>query len=84
MMGDPQLPFFVKWECVAAEHPSAGGSNVGIDLIEVGGDVDVVDAWLGETSRDPLKGIKIQWNDDDDAGIQAITFRTPNGLVRVD
>jgi len=84
LMSDPQLPFFVKWECVAAEHPSAGSSSVGIDLIEVSGDADVVDAWLGKSSRDPLEGIKVQWTDVDDAGIQAITFRTPNGVVRID
>lgn len=84
IMKDSQLPFFLEWESPAEQHPSAGGSAVAIDSIEVSGDPAVVAAWLDDPRTDALADVKVTWLEADEPGIQAITFRTPNGTVRID
>lgn len=83
-MTDPQLPFFVSWECNSSEHPSAGGTAaVGLDRIEICGDPDAVDEWAGfSVSPD---NVRVEWLDSpDEEGVIAVWFTTPHGAVRID
>lgn len=85
LMEDPQLPFFVEWLSPSAEHPSHGGHDIRIVKIEIAGDADVVAEWLGEPRNHPLDDIEVEWFPaEDEAGIMAVTFETPKGLVRID
>lgn len=84
VMEDPQLPFFVQWHCATTEHPSSGGGPVSIRRIEIAGDPAVVSAWLGESVDHPLDDIDVDWVSDDDPGVLAVWFDTPNGPVRID
>jgi hypothetical protein len=83
---DPQLPFFVEWESDAAHHPSFPGSPIALRRLEIAGDEDTVDTYLGTSARQPLDGIDVEWLSpfDDDTGLVAAVFDTPRGEVRVD
>ena len=83
---DPQLPFFTQWEAGPADHPSAGGSSITLTGLEIAGDEDTVDAYLGTSARQPLDGVEVTWlgPDVDDRGLVAATFATPSGFVRLD
>ncbi len=83
-MADPQLPFFVSWECNSSEHPSAGGSaGIGIERIEIGGAPETVNGWAG-ISVSP-ENASIDWIDSaDEEGLIAVWFTTPHGSVRID
>lgn len=84
VMEDPELPFFVEWSCPNTEHPSAGGSPVAIERIEVAGDAAAVTSWLDASDGSLLDGIGIEWVDADEPGITAVWFSTPHGSVRID
>jgi hypothetical protein len=84
VMADPQLPFFVEWQCDATEHPSAGAGPVSIGRIEIAGDPDTISVWLGEPKDHPLDDISVEWVDADEQGLVAVWFETPVGSVRID
>jgi hypothetical protein len=83
---DPQLPFFVQWDSDVTHHPSAGGSPIALRRLEIAGDEQTVDAYLGTSARQPLDGIGVDWLStfDDDTGVIAAVFDTPRGEVRID
>lgn len=83
---DPQLPFFVQWETDDGHHPSSAGSAIELKRLEIAGDEETVDAYLGTSSRQPLDGIEVEWlsTADGDTGVVAAIFDTPNGEVRID
>lgn len=83
---DPQLPFFVKWEVAAEDHPAFGGSRIALRALEIAGDEITVDEYLGTSSRHPLDGVDVEWLSpfDGDSGVVAATFSTPRGEVRID
>jgi hypothetical protein len=83
---DPQLPYFVNWISDEQHHPSAGGSNVRLTSLQIAGDEDTVDAYLGTSARQPLDGIEVQWLADLDAdrGVVSATFQTHAGPVTLD
>jgi len=83
---DPQLPFFVEWESDAQHHPSAPGSPIALRRLEIAGDEDSVDNYLGTSARQPLDGIDVEWlsSVDEETGVVAAVFDTPRGEVRVD
>lgn len=84
-MADPQLPYFVHWEVDAAHHPSAGAGPVRISELEIAGSPERIARWLGEPASHPLDDVDVQWLDSDEAaGLVAVTFSTPHGLVRID
>ncbi len=84
VMEDPQLPFFVKWDCETTEHPSAGGGPVSIARLEIAGDADTIGTWLGQPKDHPLDDIDVDWVEAEDAGVVAVWFETPHGSVRID
>ena len=83
-MVDPQLPFFVQWTSDPAQHPSAGGREVELLRLEIAGDHDRVDEWLGGDSASVLTDIDITWDEPvERAGLTAAVFSTPHGEVRI-
>lgn len=84
VMEDPELPFFVEWSCPNTEHPSAGGSAVAIERIEMAGEPDAVSARLGTDAAHLLDGIDVEWVEAEDDGLVAVWFTTPHGSVRID
>ena len=84
--GDPQLPFFVHWLSDEEHHPSAGGSTVVLTRLEIAGDEQTVDAYLGRPARQPLDGVAVDWvaPSHEDTGVIAAVFVTASGEVRID
>jgi hypothetical protein len=84
LINDPQLPFFVHWESDPAEHPSQPGNGVQLVRIEIAGDPHRVAEWLGEPTSHPLDDVDVEWTaPHGQPGIQAVHFRTSDGLVRI-
>ena len=83
---DPQLPYFVHWESPASEHPSVSGSTVELAQLEIAGDEPTIDAYLGTSTKQPLDGIEVSWQEpgDEGTGVIAATFHTAHGDVRID
>lgn len=82
---DPQLPFFVEWESDPVHHPSVPGSPITLRRLEISGDEETVDAYLGTSARQPLDGVEVEWlSPDGDTGLVAAVFDTPGGEVRID
>lgn len=84
LMEDPQLPYFVQWECAETEHPSAAGGPVAIGKLELAGDPETISAWLGEPKEHPLDEIDVEWMNADEPGVLAVWFSTANGMVRIE
>ena len=83
LQSDPQLPFFVRWLSGQPSHPSKGGGEIAVLRIEIAGDPDRVDDWLGGRSADVLRDIDIDWvAPNGQPGLIAATFGTPHGVVR--
>ena len=84
VLDDPSLPFFVEWSSPVEDHPSAGGSGVGIERIEVCGDRAAVATWLGTGHDERLDEVAVEWVESDEPGLVAVWFTTPHGPVRID
>lgn len=82
----PQLPFFVTWQSDAAHHPSVGGSGIALRRLEIGGDPNTVQEYLGLPTQHLLDAVEIDWADFDegDGGLLAAVFETAAGTVRID
>ena len=85
LQSDPQLPFFVQWETPAELHPSAGASGkISLESLDIAGDPARVTEWLGAPVEQPLEDVKVEWvAPNGTPGIVAVSFQTPNGLVRL-
>ncbi len=85
LAADPQLPFFVQWHTEPDDHPSAGGSSVRLTRLEIAGDRDRVEDYLGTSADAPLEGVEVEWVDPEEGtGVVAAEFETANGSVRID
>lgn len=84
LIADPQLPFFTCWEIQPDQHPSVGGGPVTLDRLEMCGDPDRLQEWLGAPLDAVLQEARVEWVDADEPGVVAVWFRTLHGLVRVD
>lgn len=84
LQADPQLPFFIKWLSDAESHPSVGGGDIRLVKLEIAGDPHRVDEWLGGKADHVVDGLEIAWNaPNGQPGIDAVTFHTPAGPVRI-
>lgn len=82
---DPSVPYFVQWTVPADQHPSAAASGaVGIVGCEIAGDVDRIRDALGGPIDSPVDSADIDWVDAEEPGLQAVLFRTSQGVVRID
>jgi len=84
LQSDPQLPFFVQWEH-GTEHPSEGASGkLHLDCLEIAGDPERLQEWLGDAEADPLEDVEVEWvAPHGTPGIVAAQFQTTKGLVRI-
>jgi Glyoxalase-like domain len=82
---DPQLPFFVQWQCANGLHPSAGATgHVALAKVEIAGDPERVADWLGTPAEHRIGDFEVQWLPDHGrTGIVAVDFATPEGIVRI-
>ncbi|QGN33837.1 VOC family protein [Microlunatus sp. Gsoil 973] len=87
LQSDPQLPFFLKWTSDMALHPSNSASTdpkIKLLGLEIAGDPDRVDDWLGGHADTVLTDFEIKWiAPNGQPGILAATFATPEGEVRI-
>jgi len=85
LQSDPQLPFFVQWETSADLHPSVGATGrISLEALEIAGDPARVTEWLGAPVEQPLEDVKVDWvAPNGTPGVVAVSFQTPNGLVRL-
>jgi hypothetical protein len=81
----PHRPFFVQWEGDPVDHPSTGASGqISLESLEIAGDPARVSEWLGQPVERPLEDVKVEWvAPNGTPGLVAVTFQTPNGLVRI-
>jgi hypothetical protein len=85
LLDDPALPFFIQWQVEPALHPAATSDGTlapGITRVEICGDAAKVGEWLGEPVA--KADFQIDWVDEDEPGLSAVTFSTGNGEVRID
>ena len=84
---DSQLPFFIQW--LTSNHPSTDGKGLAeISKIEIAGSETKIESWLNSDIKSTLVGIELTVIDpsknDGETGIVAVTFKTPNGTIRLD
>jgi hypothetical protein len=87
LITNPQLPFFIQWDVERSEHPSAGAAaDVSVVRLEIAGEPDVVNEWVGSTNGHPLDDVDVEWlpTGAGDAGLVAVHFDTAAGPVRID
>ena len=83
LQADPQLPFFLKWVSDESVRPKALAGSIQLIRLEIAGDKNRVDEWLGGPSEQ-LLDFDIEWvAQNGQPGIVAAHFRTDNGKVRV-
>ncbi len=84
LIGDRQLPFFVKWRSDPSVHPSAGGHEVELLKIEIAGDHGRIDEWLGGQAGSVLSDVDVDWTQPEgEPGLVGAVFSTPRGEVRI-
>jgi hypothetical protein len=82
---DPQLPFFVQWHTAPEDHPSAGGSRVRLQRLEIVGNQHRLEDYLGTSASALFNGVEVDWlPPGDDTGLVGVVFDTANGPVRID
>ena len=85
LMADPQLPFFVKWTSDPELRPSALPPEP-VELLEIrlSGSPERVSEWVGEDLGPVFDGVALSFNSPNgNPGIEAVTFRCPNGIVTI-
>jgi len=84
MQSDPQLPFFVNWVSSADLHPSVGGGDITLVRLEIAGDRDRLDRWLGGQTDTVLEDVDVEWiAPNGQPGLVAAVFETAQGTVRI-
>jgi hypothetical protein len=85
LQADPQLAFFVEGEGDPVDQPATGASGqISLESLEIAGDPARVSEWLGQPVERPLEDVKVEWvAPNGTPGLVAVTFQTPNGLVRI-
>lgn len=85
LLADPQLPFFVKWTSEAELRPSAlPPEDVEILEIRLSGSHERVSEWIGLELGPVFDGVALTFNSPNgNPGIEAVTFRCPNGIVTI-
>lgn len=85
LKSDPQLPYFIQWDCPPQQHPSRGSSGqVALRTLEIAGQPTRVADWLGHDEEGPLEEVAVEWvAPHGNPGVVAARFATRAGLVRV-
>lgn len=81
------LPFFIRWDSPAEEHPSRlETSSTRLVGLTLGGDVPVVREWLGISDApegDFESDVEFGFVEDDEARLFDVTFETRDGAVSI-
>jgi hypothetical protein len=56
---------------------------VSITEFALSGDRESLTSWLGDTPETLLDDIALTWVEDEEVGLSAVTFQTPNGSVTI-
>ena len=85
MRADPQLPYVTSWDIDPSEHPSQmADSEIELVALDIAGSPQRLSDWLGEPAVHALEQIDVNWTAPHGLpGIMAVTFRTPQGDVRI-
>jgi len=85
MRADPQLPYVTSWDIDPSEHPSQmTESDIELVALDIAGSPQRLSDWLGEPAVHALEQIDVNWTAPHGLpGIMAVTFRTPQGDVRI-
>ena len=84
LLADPQLPYFVKWVSEPSVLPSALDGTIKLKRIEITGNRERVEAWMGVAIGQVFDDVKIKFSGENgQPGIRSITFETANGPVRI-
>lgn len=82
-----EFPFFIQW--LSSEHPSQEGTPV-VEIIKmvIADKNQLAGSWFKDEILNSLGDISIEWIDssrnEDESGIVAIYFKTPNGVLLLD
>ena len=84
LLADPQLPYFLKWVSDPSVLPSALDGTIKLKRIEITGNRDRVEAWMGIPFGEVFDGVKVKFSGEHgQPGIRSVTFDTPNGPVKI-
>jgi hypothetical protein len=86
MIENPQSPFFFEWQGPKEHHPAFGGERAGIKVLGIEINSPTQDLGAMATELVPLADL-ITWVNDAETsefGVNAVTFETPHGHVRID
>ncbi|MEP9384981.1 VOC family protein [Nocardioides sp. KR10-350] len=92
LIADPQLPYFIHWEMDPKLHPGNAGSDITLTCLEISGDPQRVQDYLGEDLDErvdpwtgkPAENVEIRWvAEHGTPGLLAANFMTPHGEVRI-
>ena len=84
LMSDPQLPYFIKWTSDESVLPRALGGQLQLAELEIAGNEERVEDWIGAEVDGSFDGVYIRFTSPNgQPGIDAVTFNTPAGRVRI-
>jgi hypothetical protein len=84
LLADPQLPYFLKWDSDPSVLPSALDGNIRLKKIEITGNRERVEDWMGVAIGDEFDGVKVKFSaENGQPGIRSVTFETANGSVKI-
>jgi hypothetical protein len=84
LIADPQLPYFITWLSEPDVRPSALTGTVVLKDIEIAGNRQRVENWLGESVPRVFDGVGIDFSSPSGyPGVQSVTFVTHAGEVRI-
>ncbi len=84
LIADPQLPYFISWVSEADVRPSALEATVGLKKIEIAGNKQRVEDWIGSPIDAQFDGVAFEFDSPSGyPGLDAVTFVTEKGDVRI-
>jgi hypothetical protein len=84
LIADPQLPYFICWVSEPDVRPSALKGTVALKDIEIAGNRQRVEDWLGSPVPAEFDGVGLDFSSPAGyPGVQSVTFVTDKGDVRI-
>ena len=84
LIADPQLPYFISWVSDEELRPSALQGTVQLKRLEIAGNRQRVEGWLGTSIGDALDDVEIEFSSPSGyPGLHAVTFVTEQAEVRL-
>jgi hypothetical protein len=84
LIGDPQLPFVIRWISEPSVLPSALPAAIGLEELQIAGNRDRVSEWLAQDIPEVFDGVAITFDSPSGyPGVMSATFSTDHGSVRI-